>query len=132
MTQDNLWWIPALPLLGSLLIAMLGPRVLRDKSHWPCILGAIGACVLPLNPSMPDKERDEVVAAANPDFLVGPWQPHDVVAPIFHGRRTADTAGRHHPFELPVDIREEALDGRCRASRLLLLHFDQGGPVLEV
>lgn len=43
---NYLWLIPALPLLGSGLIAALGPRWLRSQSHWPCILGAAGACVV--------------------------------------------------------------------------------------
>ncbi|MCI0680796.1 MAG: NADH-quinone oxidoreductase subunit L [Gemmataceae bacterium] len=41
-----LWLIPALPLLGCIATAALGPRWLRGQSHWPCILGAVGACVL--------------------------------------------------------------------------------------
>jgi NADH-quinone oxidoreductase subunit L len=41
-----LWLIPALPLLGAVVILFLGPRVLRKNSHWPCILGIAGACVL--------------------------------------------------------------------------------------
>jgi NADH-quinone oxidoreductase subunit L len=42
--RPYLWLIPALPLLGSVLTAALGPRFLRQQSHWPCILGAVGAC----------------------------------------------------------------------------------------
>src|SRR6266850_7978192 len=41
-----LWLIPTLPLLGSAAIALFGPRWLRDKSHWPCIAGSVGACIL--------------------------------------------------------------------------------------
>jgi NADH-quinone oxidoreductase subunit L len=43
---DYLWLIPALPLAASALTAALGPRWLRQQSHWPCVLGAVGACVL--------------------------------------------------------------------------------------
>jgi NADH-quinone oxidoreductase subunit L len=46
---DYLWLIPALPLLASALtalIAFLGPPALRRQAHWPCILGAVGACVV--------------------------------------------------------------------------------------
>jgi NADH-quinone oxidoreductase subunit L len=42
--RGYLWLIPALPLLASVLIAVLGYRVLRGYSHWVCITGAIGAC----------------------------------------------------------------------------------------
>ena len=37
-----LWLIPALPLAASALTAFLGPRLLRQQSHWPCIVAAIG------------------------------------------------------------------------------------------
>src|SRR5262245_59451976 len=39
---DYLWLIPILPLLAAAITAILGPRFLRDKSHWPCVL-AVGA-----------------------------------------------------------------------------------------
>jgi NADH-quinone oxidoreductase subunit L len=34
--------IPALPLLAAILIGILGKRVLKERSHWPCVL-AIGS-----------------------------------------------------------------------------------------
>jgi NADH-quinone oxidoreductase subunit L len=37
--------IPLLPLAASGLTAALGYTVLRHQSHWPCVLGAAGACV---------------------------------------------------------------------------------------
>ncbi len=40
-----IWLIPALPLLASVLIAFLGPRLLRGWSHWPCILAVAGSFV---------------------------------------------------------------------------------------
>jgi NADH-quinone oxidoreductase subunit L len=43
---DYLWLIPALPLAASALIAFFGPRFIRNLSHWPCILGIAGSCVL--------------------------------------------------------------------------------------
>jgi NADH-quinone oxidoreductase subunit L len=44
--RGYLWLIPSLPLLASVIIAVFGCRVLREKSHWVCIGGAVGACVL--------------------------------------------------------------------------------------
>ena len=44
--RPYLWLIPALPLAASVLTAFLGPRVLRQQSHWPCILAAVASCVL--------------------------------------------------------------------------------------
>jgi proton-translocating NADH-quinone oxidoreductase chain L len=40
--------IPGLPLLGAIVTAFLGPRLLRRHSHWPCILGSLGAFVFAL------------------------------------------------------------------------------------
>jgi len=37
--------IPLMPLAASAITALLGYTVLRQHSHWPCILGAAGACV---------------------------------------------------------------------------------------
>ncbi len=36
-----LWLIPGLPLLASVVTAFVGPRWLRDNSHWPCVIAAI-------------------------------------------------------------------------------------------
>jgi NADH-quinone oxidoreductase subunit L len=41
-----LWLIPALPLLAAVVIAFLGPRVLRGQSHWPCVVAVAASCVL--------------------------------------------------------------------------------------
>jgi NADH-quinone oxidoreductase subunit L len=41
-----LWLVPALPLLGAAVSAFLGPRVLRNKSHWPCVVGLASAFVV--------------------------------------------------------------------------------------
>ena len=42
--RPYLWLIPGLPLLASVVIAFLGPRLLRRHSHWPCILAIVGSC----------------------------------------------------------------------------------------
>jgi NADH-quinone oxidoreductase subunit L len=41
-----LWLIPALPLAAAAVTAVLGPRLLRQHSHWPCVLACIGAFVV--------------------------------------------------------------------------------------
>jgi NADH-quinone oxidoreductase subunit L len=41
-----LWLIPGLPLFAAVLIAFLGPRLLRGQSHWPCLVANAGSCVL--------------------------------------------------------------------------------------
>jgi NADH-quinone oxidoreductase subunit L len=42
----NVWLIPALPLLAAIVTAALGPRVLRERSHWPCVIASVLAGVL--------------------------------------------------------------------------------------
>jgi NADH-quinone oxidoreductase subunit L len=41
--------IPALPLLAAIITAVLGPKVLRERSHWPTILALGAACLLSLS-----------------------------------------------------------------------------------
>jgi NADH-quinone oxidoreductase subunit L len=41
-----MWLIPALPLAASVATAFFGPRLLRQHSHWPCIVGAALAFLL--------------------------------------------------------------------------------------
>jgi proton-translocating NADH-quinone oxidoreductase chain L len=43
-----LWLIPGLPLLGAIIAGFFGPRLLREKSHWPVVLGCAGACAVVL------------------------------------------------------------------------------------
>src|SRR5947209_7938110 len=48
MSEPLLWLIPGLPLLGAAIAAFLGPKFLRERSHWPVVLGAAGACAIAL------------------------------------------------------------------------------------
>jgi NADH-quinone oxidoreductase subunit L len=41
-----LWLVPALPLLASVVTTLLGLKVLREQSHWPCVLAGAASCVL--------------------------------------------------------------------------------------
>jgi NADH-quinone oxidoreductase subunit L len=41
-----LWLIPVLPLFAAALIAFIGPKLLRNQSHWPCIVALAVSCVL--------------------------------------------------------------------------------------
>ncbi len=45
---DLAWLIPLLPLLGAVIVGAAGSRLLRDRSHWPVIIGVGGAAVLSL------------------------------------------------------------------------------------
>src|SRR5687768_18142477 len=40
--------IPALPLAAAICVALLGPRVLREHSHWPVVLALIGSFICSL------------------------------------------------------------------------------------
>ena len=44
--SELLLLIPLLPFVAAVVTVVLGYTVLRDKSHWPCVLGAAGACGL--------------------------------------------------------------------------------------
>jgi NADH-quinone oxidoreductase subunit L len=44
--RPYLWLIPALPLAAAAITGVLGPRLLRRHSHWPCILAGVGAFVV--------------------------------------------------------------------------------------
>ena len=46
------WLIPLLPLAGSVIAAIFGPRVLKGRSHWPVVLGSAAA-----NSQRPDAEN---------------------------------------------------------------------------
>ena len=35
----NSWMIPLFPLIGAVIAGLLGPRVLRGRSHWPIWIG---------------------------------------------------------------------------------------------
>jgi NADH-quinone oxidoreductase subunit L len=41
---DLLWLVPLFPLAAAVLIAFLGPKLLREHSHWPCVLASAASC----------------------------------------------------------------------------------------
>jgi NADH-quinone oxidoreductase subunit L len=43
---DYMWLIPVLPALGAVIIALFGPRFLKNQSHWPCVLAAGASAAL--------------------------------------------------------------------------------------
>jgi NADH-quinone oxidoreductase subunit L len=46
--QNVLWLIPGLPLAASVITLCLGPRLLRQQSHWPCVLAVAASFLLSL------------------------------------------------------------------------------------
>ena len=97
-----LWLIPGLPLAAAFVTAFLGPKLLRKHSHWPCILGTAGACVVALITSCPPSstaahEAEEDVAKADDTTQVVkylPWfevaVPGDIIS-----RKVGPTAWKH-------------------------------------
>lgn len=43
-----LWLIPSLPLIAAIVTAFFGPKVLRERSHWPCWLAILGSFICSL------------------------------------------------------------------------------------
>src|SRR5690242_9929111 len=43
---DYMWLIPVLPALGAVIIALFGPRFLKNQSHWPCVLAIAASALL--------------------------------------------------------------------------------------
>ncbi len=74
-----LWLIPALPLAACVVTALLGPRLLRQFSHWPCILASAGACVVAVMTFLAvyhgvegsDEARPQMIATYYEWFKVG-------------------------------------------------------------
>src|SRR5213595_1765479 len=43
---DYMWLIPVLPAVGAVIIALFGPRFLKNQSHWPCVLSVAASALL--------------------------------------------------------------------------------------
>src|SRR5262245_20951900 len=78
-----LWLIPALPLAAAVLTAVLGPRLLRQQSAWPCVLALAGSCVLSFLVLIQVSGLDSSVLSARP---AGPpkttWIPKPPEPPV--------------------------------------------------
>src|SRR5262245_59108893 len=66
-----LWLIPVLPLAAAVLTAFLGPKLLREQSHWPCLLAGVGACVLSVFVLLHVREHEAVVKSYYTWFQAG-------------------------------------------------------------
>lgn len=64
--------IPLLPLLAAMVTGLLGPRWLRQQSHWPCILSALGSCGLAI--------WLLATLSANPPHQAGAWYYNWIIA----------------------------------------------------
>ena len=89
--QLVLWLIPAAPLAAAIVTALVGPKLLRERSHWPCwiALAIVG---------------DLLVHAAAVDR-----------AERLH--RPRGHAGRRHRLPVPRDRRRSTSASICRPTR---------------
>jgi NADH-quinone oxidoreductase subunit L len=84
-----LWLVPTLPLAACVLTAFFGPRLLRNQSHWPCVLAVVGSFVVSLmvlsavvraksaeHAGEPNKAAEASEAAAHPHAA----SPQEIVA----------------------------------------------------
>ncbi len=73
--QLILWLIPGAPLAAAVVTALVGPRVLRERSHWPCwaALGIAAICsftlLLSIVPNGFTGDAGTAVAASGYQFL---------------------------------------------------------------
>jgi NADH-quinone oxidoreductase subunit L len=76
-----MWLIPALSLVASAVIAFLGPGLLRDKSHWPCVIAAAVGFVLSVGvlAAVVNDPRHTFTSSVN-WFHIGPEGGPDPVA----------------------------------------------------
>jgi proton-translocating NADH-quinone oxidoreductase chain L len=82
-----LWLIPTLPLLGAAVIAALGPTMLRERSHLPCIGAAAASCLLSLLALLAVRASDGVTTV-----IYGPWFEAGNVAVYYSMRADGLTA----------------------------------------
>ncbi|RIK75302.1 MAG: NADH-quinone oxidoreductase subunit L [Planctomycetota bacterium] len=73
--QLVLWLIPGAPLVAAIVIALFGPRVLRQRSHWPCwlALAASTVCAVILLADVVPATFGEHGAAASVVAAGYPW-----------------------------------------------------------
>jgi NADH-quinone oxidoreductase subunit L len=98
--------IPALPLAAAVLTAALGPKLLRDKSHWPTIIALVAAFALSL--TLLIKVQHEI-AMAGPDGAVG-WETTVDVwtwANVENAQPRPD--GSSADFDIAITLRADAL-----------------------
>ncbi len=99
---------PGLPLLGAILTAVLGPKLLRSQSHWPVIVGTIGAliCSLLLLLHVADAQQaadlESPAGAAPYEHVVKLWTWMDI-------QNAYELGGTSHNFTIDIVLRLDAL-----------------------
>ena len=75
---DYIWLIPVLPLLGSVLTAALGPKLLRGQAHVLVVLASVGSAVvaLLLLGQLRGQEADQIVKQGYDWITAGDFSVH--------------------------------------------------------
>ncbi|MBI3462753.1 MAG: NADH-quinone oxidoreductase subunit L [Planctomycetes bacterium] len=104
---ETVWLIPALPLAAAIATTVLGPRMLRKQSHWPCVAGSVSAALLSLILLFTVMARPQVIS---PSESAGPG-----AEPASSERSTVVyhwiTVGKpeNPDFDVPVTLRVDPL-----------------------
>ncbi len=105
-TSTLLPWIPALPLIAALVTAILGPRVLRDKSHWPTIVALVLATVCSLVLLVRVGRQDSATSA---ESLVTLWTWADVTGAFPEQSQDGNAAKAALDLRVDIVLRADAL-----------------------
>ena len=65
--------IPALPLAAAILVALLGPRLLREHSHWPVVLALVGSFVCSLGLAREVMQRQQQTGSDGFEHVATLW-----------------------------------------------------------
>jgi NADH-quinone oxidoreductase subunit L len=90
--------IPALPLAAAILIAFLGPRFLKQHSHWPCVLAIALSCVLSVR-----------VFLAIHGAMQGAEQTQPQETHAFYSWLQVGTPGQAYSVDVGLTLRADAL-----------------------
>jgi NADH-quinone oxidoreductase subunit L len=103
--------IPALPLAAAVMVAVLGPRVLRQYSHWPVVLAIVASflCSLILWREVAQGQRG--AGEAGYEQVVSLWTWADVLGAYDLAGRTPETEADSglRSFHIDVALRADAL-----------------------
>ena len=107
--------IPTLPLAAAVLIALLGPRVLKGQSHLPAVLAIAGSCVCSLLLIGEVSRRQTGSSSASPasfEHVVTLWTWADVegaYAQVATPVSAAGNSGGLRNFRIDIALRADAL-----------------------
>ncbi|MEM8679411.1 MAG: NADH-quinone oxidoreductase subunit L [Planctomycetota bacterium] len=96
-----IWLIPALPLFAAILTAVLGPKILREQSHLPAILGIGLSCVLSIVLLLNVRNSTPEPGELGIERVVTLWTWADIGADA--------TGPESTPFRIDVSLRSDPL-----------------------